>query len=1351
MLSPTNALSTCLKAMSARKNGGGQSAGRSRRRRRSRAWLGAEAMERRCLLSMDPTTPIPGITGVDAPPINAQYTDGTTFTLPSVNQPILVMDFWATWCGWCMLGMPGTQDLSNWARDNGKPVKVVAVNLEESLSTIQASWAANGYTLPVAMDTDGKIFSDYGTPFGAGGIPFYVVVAGGKITWQQCGYSSNVETLLQNEINRIVAMIPATNNPPTDITLSASSVQENQPVGTSVGTFATSDPDVGGTFTYTLVSGAGAGDNAQFTINGDQLKTAASFNFETQSSYSVRVRTTDSGGLWFEKAFTIGVTNVNEPATDLGLSATSIPENQPVGTTVGSFSTSDPDAGDTFTYLLVAGTGSTDNGSFTVSGNQLKTAASFDYETKSSYSVRVRVTDAGGLWFEKVFAIAVTDVAEGTNHAPTDVSLSGTSVAENQPSGTAVGSLATTDSDAGDTFTYALVSGIGAADNASFSIASGQLRTAAAFDYETKSSYSIRVRTTDQGGLYYEKAFTISVINVNETPVNISLSGGSVTENQPVGTTVGTFSTTDGDIGNPFTYMLVSGAGSTDNASFTISGNELKTAEVFDFTTKSSYAIRVRTMDQGGLAYEKTFAISVTRFNTAPTDITLAVASIAENQPTGTIVGSLAAVDADAGDTATFSLVSGAGSTDNSSFGLAGTDLRTSAVFDLESKNSYSIRVRATDTGGLSFEKAFIISVTNVNEAPTALRMSATSIAENVAVGTTVGNLSVVDPDIGETYSYEILPGVDQASFAVSGNQLKTAVGFDYEAKRSYSITIRAHDGANTYDQSLLISVTNVNEAPTAVTLSNTSVAENLAAGTTVGTLSTIDPDTIGSYSYEILPGGDAAAFTLTSNKLKTAASFNYESKASYSITVRVHDGANTLDQPLTISVTDVNEPPTGISLSASSVPENQPTGTVIGILSIADPDSDEAISYEILPGGDAASFAMVGDQLTTAGVFDYESKVNYSITLRVYDGMFTQDKPFTITVTDLVEFGMLQGKARPATIPDSDGDLVTFSLTGGGTGTIQPGNSITLAGTNAKSTLTISVKKGRIGDGQVTIGDLTSDGLLKGIKASTAVLSGQVHLNTLNQTPGTAKVSLQFLQLRDASIEAQNLPIASLKLLDWQDTDANLDLLTAPSIGSITISGRKENLKTGASEYLPGDLDASVTVGGGIGSIKAAGSITGTIRSGKDAKGSGIGSITASGSISGATIVTTGSIGKFSAAALLDSDILVGVATDFAGQFAGHGDFANTAAKLGSLTVKGKKLPKGSMYPAYVVNSHISAPSVGTVSLLNVAAGADAVVHVMTDAGVLKVSQTKLVDEEMFGGGTWKKAGERPVIWDVV
>src|SRR5205807_2470647 len=262
------------------------------------------------------------------------------------------------------------------------------------------------------------------------------------------------------------------NSVPTDIGLSNAAVDENQPSGTTVGTLSTTDPDAGDTHTYSLVSGTGSTDNGQFTIDGSgNLKTAASFDFETKSSYSIRVKTDDGNGGTFEKVFTISVTDVNEAPTDLGLSPSSVAENSPLGTTVGNLSSTDPESGDTHTYSLVSGTGSTDNASFTINGTAVQTNTLLDYETKNSYSIRVQTDDGHGHTFQKALTISVTDV----NDAPTDIGLSNAAVDENQPSGTTVGTLSTTDPDAGDTHTYSLVSGTGSTDNGPFQISATTL------------------------------------------------------------------------------------------------------------------------------------------------------------------------------------------------------------------------------------------------------------------------------------------------------------------------------------------------------------------------------------------------------------------------------------------------------------------------------------------------------------------------------------------------------------------------------------------------------------------------------------------------------------------------------------------------------------------------------------------------------------------------------------------------------------------------------------------------------------------------------------------------------------
>ncbi|MGB5925687.1 MAG: cadherin domain-containing protein [Dehalococcoidia bacterium] len=508
------------------------------------------------------------------------------------------------------------------------------------------------------------------------------------------------------------AYYPPANHAPTAISLDTNSVAENQPVNTIVDAFSTTDPDTGNTFTYTLVSGTGDTDNGSFNINDGNLRTSATFDYETKNSYTIRVRSTDQGTLWFEKQFTISVTDVNEPPTNISLSSITVAQNKPVNTIVGAFSTTDPDSGNTFTYTLVSGTGDTDNGSFNINGSNLRTSAVFDYETKNSYTIRVRSTDQGALWFEKEFTISVSDV----NEPPTNISLSSSAVAEDQPANTTVGAFSTTDPDIGSTFTYTLVSGAGDTDNGSFDIDGNNLRTSAPFDYETKNSYTIRVRSTDQGALWFEKEFTISVTNVNEPPTNIGLSSSTVPENQLAGSIVGAFSTTDPDSGNTFTYALVSGTGDTDNGSFDINNSNLRTSAMFDYETKNSYSIRVRSTDQGGLSLEEEFTISVTDLNEPPTDISLSSSAVAENQPANTAVGAFSTTDPDSGNTFTYTLVSGLGDTDNGSFNIDGNSLRTSAMFDYETQNSYSIRVRSTDQGTLSVEEQFTITVTDVVE-----------------------------------------------------------------------------------------------------------------------------------------------------------------------------------------------------------------------------------------------------------------------------------------------------------------------------------------------------------------------------------------------------------------------------------------------------------------------------------------------------------------------------------------------------------------------------------------------------------------------------------------------------------
>ncbi|HSV85891.1 MAG TPA: cadherin domain-containing protein [Levilinea sp.] len=701
--------------------------------------------------------------------------------------------------------------------------------------------------------------------------------------------------------------------PPTGLTLSQISAAENVPTGAQVATLSTTDADLGDVHTYDLVSGDGSIDNAAFSISGNRLLTAVPLDFEMKNSYAIRLRTTDSGGASFEKAFTFMVTNLNEAPTSLLLSPGSLLENQPAGTTVGTFNTTDQDAGDSYTYTLVSGTGSTDNTRYSISGFSLMTRAVFDFEDKPIHTIRARVTDSGGLWYEQSFNIQVVDV----NEAPTAIQLSKSRVSEKRPVGTVVGLLSALDADAGDSHSFSLVTGSDDAGNHAFTIAENSLLTNAEFDLEVKGSYTIRIRAVDRAGLEFEKAFTITITPFNQPPTDISLSNSSVPENQPVDATVGSLSTTDLNPDDTFTYTLVEGEGSAGNPFFTINASTLRTAALFDFESRNSYTIRVRSSDSEGLFTEKAFTILVANANERPTALSLFNSSVDENQPAGTTVGSFNASDPDAGDTHRYTLVSGSGSADNGAFQINGSLLQTAAVFNFETRSTFSIRVRVTDSGGLTLEQPFTITINDINDAPTALELSRHQILENNLVGDEIGILSTLDQDARDNHTYHLVPSPGDsgnAAFIISGNRLLTAQSVDFETQTAYSVRVRVTDlGGLWFEREFDILVLPVNEyPPTRIQLSRASVPEHRPRGVQIGSLTALDADHGDWHTFQLVSGSggqDNHLFAIQGDILRTAVSFDYELRSSYSIRLRVVDsGGLWHEQVFAITILDVLE-----------------------------------------------------------------------------------------------------------------------------------------------------------------------------------------------------------------------------------------------------------------------------------------------------------------------------------------------------------------------------------------------------------------------------------------------------------
>ncbi len=539
------------------------------------------------------------------------------------------------------------------------------------------------------------------------------------------------------------------NSLPSDIEIKAPFTEpvnfaENQTEGTVVTRFQAVDPDPSDhQFTYSLVAGPGDTNNSSFTIDGDQLKSNVVFDYEIKNSYSLRLRTADNDGGSYEEAFTINITDVNDFPTDLSISGTTIDEKLPGGTVVGNLSTTDQDIADTHIYSLVAGTGSDDNSEFAVDGSQIKTSGEFNFETKSSYAVRIRTSDGNGGTFDKQLTISINDV----NDTPTNININNAAIAEEQPAGTTVGLLTTVDEDdevpPSDTHSYAIVDGDGDDDNPMFSIDGNLLKTTAPLDFDSQEDYKVLIKTDDGNGGMFTKGFVITATDVNDPPTNIGV-GPCFNSPCNVGETTGVqtvsfLNTIDEDKFDTHTYFLINNGG----GNFILDGEGNATLKsTTALSSGTSYTIEVESTDSDGLKFSKTIELNVVNIagNKPPANIDLSPKLISEQQPIGTLVGTLTTEDQDEDDNHIYSLVSGSGDTHNSDFEIPtspGNTIVSKSVFNFAEQSQYSIRVKTDDGNGGVLEKKFVI---NVLELPDVEFESATIAPDPVAAG---GVLSV--------------------------------------------------------------------------------------------------------------------------------------------------------------------------------------------------------------------------------------------------------------------------------------------------------------------------------------------------------------------------------------------------------------------------------------------------------------------------------------------------------------------------------------------------------------------------------------------------------------------------------
>jgi gliding motility-associated-like protein len=195
----------------------------------------------------------------------------------------------------------------------------------------------------------------------------------------------------------------------------------------------------------------------------------------------------------------------------------------------------------------------------------------------------------------------LSDYYEARNTAPTNIALSATTINENNAAGASIANLTATDVNIGEAFVYSLVSGTGNTDNASFTISGSSLRAVNAFDFETKTSYSLRLKVTDKGGLSFEKAFVITVADVNEAPTLTA-----ITDRRVYNVSTSQVVNLAGITAGPETAQSTTTTVTTDKpatfSSINVVGTQIQFTLAAGIVTPQDVVVTVRVKDNGGVA-----------------------------------------------------------------------------------------------------------------------------------------------------------------------------------------------------------------------------------------------------------------------------------------------------------------------------------------------------------------------------------------------------------------------------------------------------------------------------------------------------------------------------------------------------------------------------------------------------------------------------------------------------------------------------------------------------------------------------------------------------------------------------
>ena len=688
-----------------------------------------------------------------------------------------------------------------------------------------------------------------------------------------------------------------------------------------------------------------------WTHNGPGTTTTIT-GLEDDTPYEVQVlaRSPEGESPWSESVDARTVAN-QAPRFNEGTRTTrSFNENTTGTNDIGNPVTATDNDGGTLEYDLAG----TDAGSFDIdaSDGQLSTRSgqTWDYEDQARYEVTVRVEDGQGGSNTIEVTINLIDQQEPpeTPSAPGVSAASSTSLTVTWIEPTNTGP---------DVDDYDLQYREGDSGGFTSWTHNGADLTATITGLTPGANYEAQVRASNDEGTSDWSPSGTGNTSANEPPVFTDGSSatraldenttGVVDVGDPVGAT------------DPENTTLTYSLQGTDADSFTVhsSSGQLRTrsGKTWDYETTSNYSVSVKATDGHGGERTIPVFVELNDLNEPPEFTSDAAFEAAENQ---TFAGRVTAQDLDSGDNiATYTVTGGA---DQNLFEVnsAGTlTFKDAPDFENPSdagrNNQYNVAVTATGgTGGraLTVEQAITVTVTDENEPPGAPGRPRVEAASSTSLTVTWDEPTNTGPGIDD-YDVQYREGnVGGFTPWPHDGTNRTVTIANLTAARSHQAQVRAHNDEGWGDWSDSgTGSTGANRAPAFNEGSSTtrSMAEN-----TTGVLDVGDPipatDTENNALTYGLEGQDKDAFTINANngqlRTRSGVTYDYETKADYSVTVSVRDSRDAdgnpdteADDTIDVTVTLTNEDEDG---TVSFFPDQPRVGTVLRA-TISDPDGD--------------------------------------------------------------------------------------------------------------------------------------------------------------------------------------------------------------------------------------------------------------------------------------------------------------------------------------------------------------------------------------------------------------------------